>query len=151
MKYKLHDRCSNDLAEQLAIVKALQAIRTIKINNNIPRTIMMHTDGRITLEALKNTKNRNHLIEEIRKKTLALEKENGTIVFDRIKAHAGHHGNELADKLAKEAAKKSDICFNKLPKCEAERQEREKSGNNSGGMQQKDLQPKNFSQALRTD
>ena len=60
----------------MAIVNALQAIETIKINNNTPRTIKIHTDSRITLESLKNTKNRNHLIEEIRKKTFALEKEN---------------------------------------------------------------------------
>jgi ribonuclease HI len=53
MKYKLHDRCSNNQAEQLAIVKALQAIKTIKTNKNIPRTIMIHTDSRITLESLK--------------------------------------------------------------------------------------------------
>jgi ribonuclease HI len=64
--------------EQLAIVKALQAI---KINSNIPRTIMIHTDSRITLESLKDMKNRNHLTEEIRKKTIVPEKENWTIVF----------------------------------------------------------------------
>ena len=66
MKHKLHDKCSNNQAEQMAIVKALQAIETIKINNNIPRTIKIHTDSRITLESLKNMKNQNHLIEEIR-------------------------------------------------------------------------------------
>jgi ribonuclease HI len=32
MKHKLHDKCSNNQAEQMAIVKALQAIETIKIN-----------------------------------------------------------------------------------------------------------------------
>jgi hypothetical protein len=62
----------------MAIFKALQAIETIKINNNTPRTIMIHSDSRINLESLKNRKNRNHLIEEIRKKTIALEKEIGT-------------------------------------------------------------------------
>jgi len=35
---------------------SLQAIVTIKINKNIPRTIIIHTDSRITLESLKNTK-----------------------------------------------------------------------------------------------
>jgi ribonuclease HI len=52
---------------------------------------MIYTDSRITLESLKNMKNRNYLIEEIRKKTIALEKENWTIVFPWIKTHAGHH------------------------------------------------------------
>ena len=125
MKHKLHDKCSNNQAEQMAIVKALQAIETIKINNT-PRTIKIHTDSRITLESVKNTKNRNHLIEEIRKKT-ALEKENWNIEYAWIKAHAGNYGNELADRLAKEAARNSDISYNKFPKSEIERQEREKS------------------------
>jgi len=57
MKRKLHDKCSNNQAEQMAIVTALQAIETIKINNNITRTIKIHTDSRITLESLKNMKN----------------------------------------------------------------------------------------------
>jgi ribonuclease HI len=54
-------------------------------------------------------KNRNHLIEEIRKKTTALEKENWNIEYTWIKAHAGNKGNELAARLAKEATRNSDI------------------------------------------
>jgi hypothetical protein len=45
----------------MTIVKALQAIETI--NKNVPRRIIIHRDSRITLESLKNKKNRNHLIE----------------------------------------------------------------------------------------
>jgi hypothetical protein len=52
------------------------------------------------------------------KKTTALEKENWHIEFTWIKAHAGHSGNKLADKLAREAAKNREICFNKIPKSE---------------------------------
>jgi ribonuclease HI len=63
MKNELYDKCSNNQAEQMAIVKALQAIETIKINTTTPRTIKIHTDSRITLESLKNKKNRNNLIE----------------------------------------------------------------------------------------
>jgi ribonuclease HI len=120
IKHKLHDRCSNNQAEQIAIVKVLQAIETIKINNNIPITITIYTDGRITLESLKNTKNRKHLIEEISKKTIALERENWIIEYTWIKAHAGHYGNEPADKLAQEATRNNDICYNKIAKSEIE-------------------------------
>jgi len=63
MEHRLHDRCSNNQAEQVAIVKALEAIRTIKISNNTPRTIIIQNDSRITLESLKNMKNRHQLIE----------------------------------------------------------------------------------------
>ena len=37
MKHKLHDRCSNNQAEQMAIVKALQAIETIKNKQQLPK------------------------------------------------------------------------------------------------------------------
>jgi len=37
----------------------------------------------------------------------------------------GHSGNELADKRAKEAIKNSEVCYNKIPKSEIERQEAE--------------------------
>jgi len=62
----------------MAIFKALEAIDTIKISNNTPRTIMIHTDRRIILESLKNMKNRHQPIEEIRKKTIAPEKKTRT-------------------------------------------------------------------------
>jgi hypothetical protein len=52
----------------MAIVKALQEIETIQINKNILKTILIHTDNRITLDSLKNMKNRNYLIEAIREK-----------------------------------------------------------------------------------
>jgi ribonuclease HI len=99
---------------------------TIKINNT-PRTVKINTDSRINLESLKNTKTRNHLIESIRKQTIALEKENWNIEYAWIKAYAGNDGNELADKLAKEATRNSDIYCDRYPKSEIERQERYKS------------------------
>jgi ribonuclease HI len=77
---------------------------------------MIHTDSRLTLDSLKNLKNRNHLIEAIRKKTSALEKENWHIEYTWIRAHAGHERNELADRLAKEATRGSEICYKKNPK-----------------------------------
>jgi hypothetical protein len=81
----------------------------------------------ITLQSLKNTKNDNYLIEEIRKKAIALEKHNWTITFTWIKAHTGNYGNELADKLAKEAARNDDISFNRIPKSEIFQQVRDQS------------------------
>jgi ribonuclease HI len=76
MKHRLHNRCSNNQAEPMAIVKALEAIWTIKISNNTPRTIIISNDSRITLESLKNMKNRHQLIELGR--LLHLRKETGT-------------------------------------------------------------------------
>jgi hypothetical protein len=58
----------------MAIVKALQEIETIQINKNILKTILIHTDIRITLDFLKNMKNRNYRMEAIRKKNHCIGK-----------------------------------------------------------------------------
>jgi len=116
IKHKLNNRCSNNQAEQTAILKALHALETINLDSNTPRTVKVSTDSKITLLSLKNAKNRKYLIEEIRRKTTELEKENWRIDFTWIKAHTGHSGNELADKLAKEAIKNSEVCYNTIPK-----------------------------------
>ena len=126
-RHTLHNRCSNSQAEQLAIVEALEMIEKSHINDNIPRTVTVHADSRITLQSLKNTKHHNYLIEQIRKKETALEKRNWTVIFTWIKAHAGNYGNELADKVAKEAARNDDLSFNRLPKSEIVKQVRNQS------------------------
>ena len=90
-------------------------------------TETVHTDSRINLQSLKNTKSHNYLIGEIRKKAIALEKRNWTFIFTCIKAHAGNYGNELADKLAKETARNDDVIFNRIPKSEIAQQVREQS------------------------
>jgi hypothetical protein len=61
LRYTLHNRCSNNQAEQLAIVKALEKIGKLHISDNIPRIATVHTDSIITLQSLKNTKSTNTL------------------------------------------------------------------------------------------
>ena len=56
-----------------------------------------------------------------------MEKENWHIDFTWIKAHAGNSGNDLADKIAKEAIKNSKMCYNKIPISEIARQGAEKT------------------------
>ena len=56
---------------------------------------------------LQNQKKNTHLIEQIRTKVIELEQDEWKVEFIWIKAHAGHRGIELADQLAKEAARPS--------------------------------------------
>jgi len=115
-QYTLHNNCSNNEAEQLAIVKALEAIEKIHMKDTIQRCATVNTDSSITLQSLQNANNHNYLIEEIRKLAITLGKINWTIKLAWIKAHVGIHGNELADKLAKEASRKDDIDSIGFPK-----------------------------------
>jgi len=117
LKYKLDNRCSNNQAEQLAIAEALQAIEKIDIEENSPRTAAILTDSRIALDSLKNVNNHSYLIEEIRKRLSKLERSNSTVAFSWVKAHAGILGNELADQLAKTAArgKEKTISYSRIP------------------------------------
>jgi len=57
-------------------------------------------------------------MEEIRKRVFILERLNWTIEFSWVKTHTGIYGNELADRLAKDAAPNRDrpIAFNRIPK-----------------------------------
>jgi len=104
-------------AEQLAIVKALEAIETIDNPENSPRTIDIFTDSRITLDLLQNANNRSYLIKEIRKRLSYLDRANWTIGISWVKAHAGIYGNKMADQLAKAATRNSDLAvsFHRIP------------------------------------
>jgi ribonuclease HI len=79
LKFKLENRCSNNQAEQLAIVKALEVIESQQENHNEHRTAVIYTDSKITLDSIRSAKNHNHLIEEIRKKAVTLKKKNWKI------------------------------------------------------------------------
>ena len=80
------------------LLKALEKIQNLDTNE---KTVQVFTDSRITLDALKNRRNHAHLIEQIRTSVMELENQNWNIDFHWVKAHAGHHGNELADNSRK--------------------------------------------------
>ena len=73
IKLKLHSRCSNNQAEHLAIIKALETKESINTLDNSSRIATVFTDSRITLDSLHNANNHAYLIEEIRKRLSTLE------------------------------------------------------------------------------
>jgi ribonuclease HI len=81
LKFKLDNRCSNNQAEQLAIVKALEVIEMQQVKNNEPGTAVIYTDSKITLDSVRSAKNYDHLVEEIRKRAVTLNKKNWKIEF----------------------------------------------------------------------
>ena len=114
LKYRLNTRCTINQAEQLAILKSLEHTLNIQTED---KTATVYTDSRITLDSLKNKDIHTSLIEEIRRKVHEMENNGWKIRFCWVKAHARIRGNELADKLAKEASANKDIpiCYNRVP------------------------------------
>jgi ribonuclease HI len=120
LRYNLAEKCSNNQAEHQAIAKALEKARDlhqVQRNQQNPAT---HTDSRITLEAIANTRNLQNLIEHIREDIRNVENNSWIVHFTCVKARNINGGNELADQLAKEAAcgDELNITYNKYPKSE---------------------------------
>jgi len=105
VQMKLDNRCSNNQAEQLAILKVLETIESMNSLSINPGTATIFTDSRVSLDSLHNVNNHAHLAEEIRKKVTSMVRTKWKIKFSWVKAHAGIYGNEMADRLAKEAAR----------------------------------------------
>ena len=89
----------------MAILKALEYIHL----KEEEKTALVHTESRITLQLLQNHKRHTHLIDQIRNEVMDMERNGWKVEFSWTKAHVGQRGNELADRLAKEAARSKNI------------------------------------------
>jgi ribonuclease HI len=118
LMYKLAEECSNNQAEQLAIVKALEKLQVFRHFQEGQLSAAIHTDSKINLDASANLRNHQNLVEQIREGVRRLEKDNWTIHFTWVKAHNDNFGNELADQLAKKAAsrREGETAYSKIPK-----------------------------------
>ena len=124
-------RCTNNQAEAFAILKALDDAQTEQENKE-DKIVTVYTDSRTTLDSLNNADKHTFLTEKIRQKVQVMEIRGWKIRFSWIKAHAGTSGNELADKLAKEASGKTEIpvSYNRIPKSAIKRDLEESSRKN---------------------
>jgi len=89
----------------MAILRALEYIQYSKADE---KTVLVYTDSQISLQLLQNQKKHTHIIEQIRAKVIEME-DKWLVEFSWIMAHAGHHGNELADQLAKKTVSSKTI------------------------------------------
>jgi ribonuclease HI len=77
-----------------------------KLDNEVYKETTVHTDSMTTLKSLNNMYKHTFLTEEIRRKVQEMGSRGWTTRFRWTKAYVGTTGNELADKLAKEASSK---------------------------------------------
>jgi ribonuclease HI len=115
LKYRLNKICTNNQAEQLAILRVLVFTENIEKED---KTATIYTDSRITMDSLKNGNIHTYIIEEIRRNVAEMGEIKWKIQFCSVKAHDGIQGNEMANTIAKEAATNVDIieCYKKVPK-----------------------------------
>jgi len=66
--------------------------------------VTIFTDSSVSLDSRNNQNNHALLVEEIRKKVTNMVRAKWKIKFSWVKVHVEIFGNEMADRLAKEAA-----------------------------------------------
>ena len=118
LMYRLADEYSNNQAEQLVRVKALEKLWDFTHLQGLQRSAAVHTDSKITLDAIANPRNHQHLVEQIREEVKCLEKDNWSIHFTWVKTHNDNLGNEIANQLVKTAASRRDgeTAYSRIPK-----------------------------------
>jgi len=117
-KYRLHERWSNNQAEQVTILKALEQIKNLKLTEDAEKIVVVSTDSKITLDTLQNRNKHYILIGNIRKEIKMVEDQQWTVLFNWMKAHVGIEGKEMADRLAKKAATDDagELVYDKIPR-----------------------------------
>jgi len=117
LKFKLHGHCSNNQAEQIAILKVLEKLEELQDRQDNEKRVVIYTDSKVTLDLLQNKFKRNRLTELIRNKLIALAHSKWIVHFGWVKGHAGIEGNELVDSLAREAAvEEGPVVYDKIPR-----------------------------------
>jgi len=103
----LSKKCTNNQAEQLAILIALKHIEKIQTTD---KRVTICIDSQTTLDKLLNSNTHTHthtrVVEEIRRKITEMKESEWKITLCWVKAHAGIRGNEAVDTLVKRAQNK---------------------------------------------
>ena len=108
-KIKLHALSSAFTAELVALEAAVNSLKNVK---NISCTI--YSDSRSALQSILKYDSNNPIVQNIHILLLNINENNTKITFCWVPAHCDIRGNELADKVAKEATKFSKNCTNPI-------------------------------------
>ena len=116
--FELHERCSNNHVEQVAIVRALEQMQNLQLAEDAEKIAVANRDSKVTLDTMQNRNKHCILIEKIREEIKRLEDLRWTVFCNWVKAHVGRKGNEMADRLAKKAATEhiGEIIYDKTPR-----------------------------------
>ena len=101
---KIRNEASIFTAELYAILLAVQKLKNLANNNEV--TII--TDSKSSIQAIENTYSKNPMVNLIKERIYEAKKR---FQLCWVPSHVGVTGNELADKLAREATKKT-TCSN---------------------------------------
>ena len=71
LQFKLNKKCTNNQAEQLVILKALESANNTQIAN---KTATIYTGSQTTLDMLQNSKIHSNIIEDIRRQGYEMKK-----------------------------------------------------------------------------
>ena len=82
----------------------MEQIQNLHLAEDAEKIVVVNTDSKVTLDILQNRNKHYKLIGNIRNEIKWLEDQQWTVLFDWVKAHVAIQGNEMADRLAKEAA-----------------------------------------------
>jgi len=91
-KYKLQNCCSNNQAEQIAVLKALEQLP--KLREQTDRIVAIYTDSKVTIDALKNHSIHSRLVEDIRDKVRHLSALNWVIHWQVGKSTHRNRGQQ---------------------------------------------------------
>ena len=97
LKFKLQGHCSNNQAEQIAILKVLEKLEKLQDGQDNDKRIAIYTDSKITWIYLQNKFKQNWLIEFIRNQIIAVAHLKWSMDFGWVKGHAGIEGNEFCN------------------------------------------------------
>ena len=94
-KFKLHERCSNNQAEQVAILRVLEQIQNLQLPEDAEKIAVVNIDSKVTLDTMQN-RNKHYILIQSIKEIKRLEDQRWTVFCNWVKAHVGIQGNKEA-------------------------------------------------------
>ena len=82
--FKLHERCSNNQAEQVPILRAIEQIQNLQLAKDVEKTAVVNRGSKVTLDTMQNRNKHYILIESTRKEIKRLEDLQWTVFFNWV-------------------------------------------------------------------